>query len=51
VSSGFGPCNNVTATSANESIVEYGSRGFGDPAGFNTGIPGTGANHLQVYVR
>jgi hypothetical protein len=51
VSSGFGPCNNVTATSANEALVEYNTRGFGNPAGLNSGPSGTGANHLQVYVR
>ena len=51
VSSGFGPCNNVTATAANEALVEYNTRGFGNPGGFNSGASGTGANHLQMYVR
>jgi hypothetical protein len=51
VSSGFGPCNNVTATGANESLVEYNTRGFGNPAGLNTATSGTGGNYLQVYVR
>ncbi len=51
VSAGIGPCNNVTATGANEALVEYNTRGFGNPAGLNSGVSGTGANHLQVYVR
>ncbi|MCO4774216.1 MAG: proprotein convertase P-domain-containing protein, partial [Deltaproteobacteria bacterium] len=48
---GLGPSFPCAQCPAAGTTTEYSNNGFGGATGLNTGASGTGANHLQVYVR
>src|SRR5690606_9839145 len=50
-STGIGPSVQCELCAAGHSATEVASLGFGSAAGLNTGAAGSGANHLQVFVR
>jgi hypothetical protein len=49
---GLGPMiDNPGTAGQDESVVGIGAHGFANPLLTNTGAPGTGENHLKVFVR